>query len=93
MMRQLKFYCVCMEIGETLSSDSFCLDKFPGSRFMFLRGEGEVVKMDFYIFSFCISIFAGRRFMGTVFASWGVGWVGINGRWGRAIGGDPYLHG
>ena len=63
-----------------------------GSRFMFLWGEGEVVKMDLYILSFCISIFAGRRYVGTVFASWGVDLVGINGG-GEQFGGDPYLHG
>jgi hypothetical protein len=55
---------------------------------MFSRGEGEVVNMDLYILSFCISIFAGRRFMGTVFASWGVGLVGINDG-GEQLGGIP----
>ena len=55
---------------------------------MFLWGDCEVVKMDFYILSFCISIFAGRRFMGTVIASWGVGLVGINGG-GEQLGGIP----
>jgi hypothetical protein len=53
---------------------------------MFSQGEGEVVKMDLYILSFCISIFAGRRFVGTVFSSRGVGLVGINGG-GKQLGG------
>ena len=81
-------FCISIFSGETLWGDSFCLDKFPGSRFMFSRGEGEVVKMDLYILSFCISIFAGRRFMGTGFASWGVGLVGINGG-GKQLGRIP----
>ena len=49
---------------------------FAGSQFMFSRQEGEVLKMDLYILSFCIPIFAGRRFVGTVFLLWGVEFYG-----------------
>ena len=34
---------------------------------MFLQGEGEVVKMDLYILSFCISIFCGKTLCGDSF--------------------------
>ena len=40
---------------------------FAGSQFMFSRQEDEVLKMDLYIFSFCISNFCRKTLCGDSF--------------------------